>query len=812
MTRLFTLVFTSILLLSLNYAFAQEKETLEVGSEKYKQLKKAGVLTMSLEEYELTYPTYGNHEQEPLYSGTLRAGGGSIPSYVECGQLVPRDSLATPSVPGTIADDGSSGLINLPFNFCFYGQTQNSFYINANGNISFGAPWVTFTSNAFPTNNFSMIAPFWGDVDNSGDPLNHNIGYEIFSNFAVFIWDAVGYYDVHYDKRNTFQLVISDGTSSIIPGGNNIAFIYGDMQWTTGDFSGGQNGFGGTPATVGANLGDGVNYFQLGRFDHAGTDYDGPVGNNDGVSWLDYQVFAFDACVPSGTNNIPPVLSNFGLVCDTLELCHSGTGLDTLPIELDFIAPEPGQTTVTNIDTTGVDGFTLISNTSGISSEIDGYFVATPNNAGINVITFTAVDDGTPADTTIFEVVIRVSRIADPVVAGDTAYCYPGSASVELVNDTAFHHYQWSDGSLSPDSIVEFTGGSHTLRAYNDEGCVRIVNFDITEWGNYPLNQTATDIACFGENSGSIAYTLNPGVPLDYTWLDENGDTISTSSVTSGEDAIVGLSAGEYYVTIVDTHNCLVIDTSITITEPAELISDRVVFSETCEDTNGIAIIQVFGGVSPYDYDWSPVAGTDAQLNGLYEGTYVVVTTDANGCEKIDTIEVPGIATPEANFTEDNDTVLVDDVITFSDMSDELNDTITDWYWDFGDGMVSSEQNPTHAYGDTGLYTVTLVVTNTDGCVDSIQSEVYVSPELMIPNVFTPNGDKKNDVLEFAHLTSLYPDGAALMVYNRWGRKVYESENYQNDWDAEKCKAGTYFFELRLPDGITHKGTVLVIK
>ena len=52
---------------------------------------------------------------------------------------------------------------------------------------------------------------------------------------------------------NTFQLIISDGTDTIIPANNNIAFCYGDMQWTTGAASSGIGGFGGTAATVGAN-------------------------------------------------------------------------------------------------------------------------------------------------------------------------------------------------------------------------------------------------------------------------------------------------------------------------------------------------------------------------------------------------------------------------------------------------------------------------------------------------------------------------------------------------------------------------------
>lgn len=55
----------------------------------------------------------------------------------------------------------------------------------------------------------------------------------------------------------------------------------------------GSGGFGGSPANVGVNLGDGTNYIQIGLFDHPGTDFDGAFGAADGVDYLDYQSFCF---------------------------------------------------------------------------------------------------------------------------------------------------------------------------------------------------------------------------------------------------------------------------------------------------------------------------------------------------------------------------------------------------------------------------------------------------------------------------------------------------------------------------------------
>lgn len=199
-------------------------------------------------------------------------------------------------------DDGSSSQIPLSFPFFFYGTQYNDLFINNNGNISFGAPYFEYTPTGFPDPNFVMIAPFWGDVD-TRNPSGESciVFYKSESNRFTIIWHQVGYYSEHTDKLNTFQLIITDGNDPLIGIGNNVCFAYADMQWTTGDASGGIGGFGGSPATVGANKGDGVNYALVGRFDHEGFDYDGAGGNPDGVSYLDNKRFYFNVGQGAGT-------------------------------------------------------------------------------------------------------------------------------------------------------------------------------------------------------------------------------------------------------------------------------------------------------------------------------------------------------------------------------------------------------------------------------------------------------------------------------------------------------------------------------
>jgi hypothetical protein len=209
------------------------------------------------------------------------------------GLFVPLDGTFT-GPQGAGCDDCFYGPFTLPFTFCFYGSNYNSFYINNNGNVSFEGGYSAFSSTGFPVSGFGMLAPFWADVV-TWNGLG-GMYYKIEPTRVIIIWDQVGYYMYGGDKRNTFELIFTNGTDPLIGVGNNVAFSYADMQWTTGDASGPGGGFGGIPATVGVNKGDNVKYALVGRFDHEGTDYDGPGGANDGVSYLDGRYYTFNAC------------------------------------------------------------------------------------------------------------------------------------------------------------------------------------------------------------------------------------------------------------------------------------------------------------------------------------------------------------------------------------------------------------------------------------------------------------------------------------------------------------------------------------
>jgi hypothetical protein len=230
--------------------------------------------------------------------------------------------------------------------------------------------------------------------------LSGIVYYRIFPHYIAIQWDGVGYYAMHDDKLNTYQLVISDGGASPLPENKNIGFCYKSMEWTTGDASQGVNGFGGTPATVGVNYGDGINYLQIGLYDDSTFNYDGPYGVNDGVRSLSDQSFTFNVCV---TNfNVPPILSG-QYICDTIQLCVG----DTFVYNANFIAPELAQITAVTMNANGMNGINLVT-TPGNQASLAITVVAT--NAGIYTVDVIGTDNGTPAANTTYPLIFDIQN------------------------------------------------------------------------------------------------------------------------------------------------------------------------------------------------------------------------------------------------------------------------------------------------------------------------------------------------------------------------------------------------------------------
>ncbi|MGF1565475.1 MAG: FG-GAP-like repeat-containing protein, partial [Flavobacteriales bacterium] len=301
-------------------------------------------------------------------------------------------------------DDGSVGPINLPFEFDLYGDTYTSVFLNNNGNVSFDNPYAWYTSAGFPITT-PMVAPFWADVDTRDwgpNGYQGEVWYTVTPTAFIVTWMNVGPFNAFSPAmdglESSFTLVMTDGTDPLLAPGNNVGFFYGDMGWTTGQASGGANGFGGAPATVGINAGNGVDYILLGLFNEDSESYDGPGNNNDGVNWLDDQCFEFN--VASATN-FPPVAQNFPQG-NAVNVCLGATET----ISVGFTGPETNQNVTITVDGGGWSGLNVVSNTAGnpaqLTLDLNG------SALGTYTVTISGTDNHSSPETTIRTITVNV--------------------------------------------------------------------------------------------------------------------------------------------------------------------------------------------------------------------------------------------------------------------------------------------------------------------------------------------------------------------------------------------------------------------
>ncbi len=206
-------------------------------------------------------------------------------------------------------------------------------------------------------------------------------------------------------------------------------------------------------------------------------------------------------------------------------------------------------------------------------------------------------------------------------------------------------------------------------------------------------------------------------------------------------------------------------------------------------------------------YNWNVTGGTlaggqgsaFATINWANTGSgFITATVTAqNGCiSGIGSKTVQLYITPTAVFSPDTNNIFAFDMIHFVDSS---FDGPVDWSWDFGDGITTTEQSPYHMYEVPGTYDVCLIVASNQGCTDTVCTQIEVVEGLIVPNVFTPDGDGVNDVF---HVKNSGMDEYSLEIYNRWGILLFETTAPQVKWDGrtnagEQVPSGVYYYVLK---------------
>ncbi len=334
---------------------------------------------------------------------------------------------------------------------------------------------------------------------------------------------------------------------------------------------------------------------------------------------------------------------------------------------------------------------------------------------------------------------------------------------------------------------------------------IRLPVFTISAMSNSVINCKNSDVLIVPVVTPSLAAALVP----TYTWYPPVGGGVPGTQFNT-------TSPGSHTAISMSTINGCTTTASYIVANdfnpPA--IGPAPMFTLDCSTNPTVVIVPSFTGTTAgFTYSWTaPESVLISNLNsaslttnssGVY---YVLVTNTVNGCSIIQdyTVTPGGI---KADFIPQPAFGYVPLSVTFSNTSSTstgASSIISTW--GYGNGTITqtvmNTQLTSATYTAAGTYSVILKVQK-GSCVDTAMRLVIVElpSKLEIPNVFTPNGDRSNDIfrLRASNLKTVH-----IIIYDRWGTKVYEvtSETGNFAWDGsnlqgQKCAEGVYFYVLK---------------
>lgn len=356
------------------------------------------------------------------------------------------------------------------------------------------------------------------------------------------------------------------------------------------------------------------------------------------------------------------------------------------------------------------------------------------------------------------------------------SFCYGSPTLVQA--SSGFVSYAWTGPQNSTNQNFSPTiSGEYVVSAVDALGCISTDTIQVTV---YPV-QNAVILSSEGTTictGGSGTMLSVSGAFSSFNW--STGSTQSVILVTSG---------GAYSVSATDANGCSS-NASIFINEPEFDISSTS--GLIC--SGGSSTLTASGGTS---YLWSNGATTASiSVQPTTTSTYSVQITN-NQCsgtvsETIEVVDIPISQVEDTFLIAEGDVIFMNGPAGFDlyNWSPEQDLTLT------------NTQGTTFIGSNSTTYILTSL--HLAGCT-RIDTFTVIVLKLNAPTGFSPNGDLVNDTFVIPEL-DMY-DGS-MVVWNRWGEIVYESDHYQNNWDGT-CQAaacigngdlseGTYFFKVEI--------------
>jgi large repetitive protein len=417
-----------------------------------------------------------------------------------------------------------------------------------------------------------------------------------------------------------------------------------------------------------------------------------------------------------------------------------------------------------------------------------------PNNLDDGIHTVRVTDGGGC-------IVVASVDITEPTLLVATATstpvrCFGGNTGTATVSGTGGttsppYTYVWSGvrAQISP-AATDLTAGTYTVTLTDGNGCSAIATVDVIQPSAIVLTTTQTNVACYGDLSGSATVTASGGTQTsNYSYL--------WSGVAQPFATATGMGDGTYTVTVTDGNNCET-TTSVTITEPLLLIPNASATPILCNGAqNGLVSASPLGGSPPYAYAWNtPNSDITPGVSDLASGVYNIVITDANGCSKSQEVVVQEPAVLSLSLAVTNVNCANDNTGSISVTVAGGTEPYTTYAWS---GAAASQNTPTATLLTAGIYTVT--VTDANSCSKTISASIS-EPSAMTLQLYQTS--TKCNLGSDGSATAL-PGGASGGYTYNWSDVLAQTDSV-----ATNLTAGLYTCTVTDALGCTLVGNVTV--
>lgn len=378
-----------------------------------------------------------------------------------------------------------------------------------------------------------------------------------------------------------------------------------------------------------------------------------------------------------------------------------------------------------------------------------------------------------------------------------------GVFSADTANITSYQH---GAGDFAQRNVVIY------FKTINNLGCPPQYDTISIAINANPSADFIFNNVCFGLPTTFQDNSYSEDPIISYKWLVDHiyfSSSQNTSFILSN-DTIIPIS-----LLIKTINGCT--DTITKNVKPLSVPNADFSFIGNCTNEitsfNDLTTINGVNAVIDWKWDFDDSYNDTIQNpihNFLSAGSYNVtlITIANNGCKDTTQNTITIFDAPIANFNYTPPTPYVGETIDFIDNSYSSN-SILGWNWNFDNLYYDTLQNPNYAFNNTGEFTVRLIISDKNNCLDTTQQKIKIVNRYFEPNIptaFSPNGDGNNDLFK------IYGGAYKAMifrVYNNWGQLVFETNNPNKGWNGkykEKLQpVGVYVWTMEID---TYEGTV----